>query len=301
MTGKSILQYILTGLIFVCAANALQAQTTAFTYQGKLTDSGTPQAVYQMEFRLFGSASGTDQIGATVTNPGVAVNQGVFSVLLDFGAPAFSGADRYLQISVRRSAGESFTILNPRQQLTSSPYAIRTLSAAQADVSLDANKLGGISANQYVTTSSVGNSFIRNSTAQQTGANFNIDGSGLFGGSVGIGISPFSGVKLDINGDMLVRTSGSGGNIQLGTPNTETGMSIAGATQRADIRFDGAMLKMLVGPAGAPLATSGIVVNTAGNVGIGTVTPRAKLDVSGNAVQDRGGLCRGQRNAGALL
>ena len=84
-----------------------------------------------MEFRLFGSPGGNDQIGGTITNPNVSVNQGVFTVNLDFdlGAAAFAGADRYLQIAVRRNAGESFVTLNPRQQITSSPYSIRTLSA----------------------------------------------------------------------------------------------------------------------------------------------------------------------------
>jgi len=173
------------GLMIFLFAVSIAAQTTVFTYQGKLTDNGIPQAIYQMEFRLFASAGGSDQIGATVTNTNVAVNQGVFTVNLDFGAAAFSGADRFLQISVRRSTNESFITLNPRQQITSSPYSIRTLSAAQADFALDSNKLGGVDANQYVTTSSVGNSFIRNSTTQQA-ANFNISGSGIFGGSVGI-------------------------------------------------------------------------------------------------------------------
>src|SRR5215210_4117907 len=108
MLKKSNLQRIFNGLIFVClTASASLAQTTVFTYQGKLTDSGTPQTIYQMEFKLFGSLSGADQIGGAITNPNVAVNQGVFTVNLDFGEPAFSGADRYLQISVRRSAGES--------------------------------------------------------------------------------------------------------------------------------------------------------------------------------------------------
>jgi len=117
------------------------AQTTVFTYQGKLTDNGTPQAIYQMEFRLFGSAVGNDQIGTTITNGNVAVNQGAFTVQLDFGAAAFPGADRFLEISVRRNTNEAYTILSPRQQISSSPYSIRTLSAASADA-LSGNCVG---------------------------------------------------------------------------------------------------------------------------------------------------------------
>jgi hypothetical protein len=280
MTEKSILQNVFVALIFVClTANTAFAQTTTFTYQGKLTDSGTPQTTYQMEFKLFGSAGGADQIGATITNTNISVNQGVFTVNLDFGAAAFPGADRFLQISVRRSASESFITLNPRQQITSSPYSIRTLSAAQADVALDSQKLGGVEASEYVTTSSVGNSFIKNSTTQQTGANFNIDGNGIVGGSVGIGVAPFAGVKLDVNGDTVIRTSGSGGNIQFGTPSAETGMTIVG-TNRADVRFDGSILKLLAGLGrNVPPATNGININTLGNVGVGTAAPTTKLTV----------------------
>ena len=263
-------------LLFLMATN-VWAQTTVFTYQGKLTDSGTPQAIYQMEFKLFGSAGGNDQIGATITNGNVAVNQGVFTVLLDFGAPAFPGADRFLQISVRRSTNESFVTLSPRQQIASSPYSIRTLSAAQADLALDSNKLGGVNASEYVTTTSVGNSFIKNATTQQT-ANFNISGNGFLGGNVGIGTTnPQS--KLEVNGEVAVTPGGSGGQIFFAAPNGETGMLIRG-TNRADIRFDGSTLKLLAGTStGAPISTNGIAISTAGNVGIGTTNPATKLQV----------------------
>jgi len=61
------------GLMIFLFAVSISAQTTVFTYQGKLTDTGTPQAIYQMEFRLFGSAGGADQIGATFSNASVSV------------------------------------------------------------------------------------------------------------------------------------------------------------------------------------------------------------------------------------
>lgn len=179
-------------------ANAAFAQTTAFNYQGKLTDANSPQAAYQMQFKLFDAAAGGTQIGSTIENPSVAVEQGVFAVKLDFGANVFTGADRFLEIAVRRSAGESYTVLTPRQQIASSPYSIRTISAQTADLALDSNKLGGINASEYVTNSTVGSSFIRNGTTLQTG-NFNISGNGLIGGSVGIGTNP-SAYRLDVLG-----------------------------------------------------------------------------------------------------
>lgn len=103
-SAKQIFTIIFCALLF--GAQSITAQTTVFNYQGKLTDSGAAQSIYQMEFRLFGSPGGADQIGDTISNPNVAVNQSVFAVSLDFGAAAFDGADRYLQISVRRNADE---------------------------------------------------------------------------------------------------------------------------------------------------------------------------------------------------
>ena len=59
--------------------------------------------------------------------------------------------------------------------------------------------------------------------------------------------------------------------VQFGSSNSETGMTIAGATGRADLRFDGTNLKLVAGPAGSiPLATNGINISTTGEVGIGT-------------------------------
>jgi len=110
------------------------AQTTAFTYSGKLTDNGNPASgTFDLQFALFDNAQGGAQIGSNQTVPGAAVSDGVFTVQLDFGVNAFPGANRFLEIGVRPGGVGSFAILAPRQQIASTPYAIRTLSAAAAD------------------------------------------------------------------------------------------------------------------------------------------------------------------------
>jgi hypothetical protein len=48
----------------------------------------------------------------------------LFTVTLDFGAAAFPGFDRWLEISVRTNGSGSFATLSPRQALTPTPYAI---------------------------------------------------------------------------------------------------------------------------------------------------------------------------------
>jgi hypothetical protein len=113
-----------------------EAQAGVFTYQGRLTDglvaaSGT----YEMQFSLWNAAAGPAQVGTTVTNNAVVVTNGIFTVELNFTAPnAFDGGGRWLEIAVRKASDPpGFTILAPRQSLTSSPYSIRTVSASSAD------------------------------------------------------------------------------------------------------------------------------------------------------------------------
>jgi hypothetical protein len=136
-------QLCVLAALLALAASVAQAQTSTFTYQGRLTDGGTPaNGTYDFQFKLYDTAtvgSGTLQGSPnTITNAAVNVTNGVFTVQLNFGASGFPGADRFLEINVRLSGGPSYTTLQPRQQLTSTPYAIRALSAASADTATSA-------------------------------------------------------------------------------------------------------------------------------------------------------------------
>ena len=51
---------------------------------------------------------------------------------------AFPGADRYLQITVKRPTDTNYTTLTPRQQFSSTPYAIQALNATTADTATTA-------------------------------------------------------------------------------------------------------------------------------------------------------------------
>src|SRR6266566_7303334 len=181
---------------FVCAwlfATNAAAQSTAFTYQGRLTDGGTPaNGNYDLQFTLWDSASGGSQIGATQALPAVQVSGGVFTVTLDFGANAFPGANRFLEISARLSGASSFTLLLPRQSITSTPYAVRSGNSTLADTATNASQLGGVGASQYVQTSDSrlsdsraptagSGNYIQNTTNPQAGSDFNISGNGTTG------------------------------------------------------------------------------------------------------------------------
>lgn len=275
--GRSLFVVLIAMLALASAADS---QTTTFTYQGNLTDGGNPaNGSFQMQFKLFDALSGGTQIGSTITNLPVTVSAGAFTARLDFGAPALTGANRWLEIAVRRNAGESYVTLSPREQIASSPYAVRTLSAAMAD---DSQKLGGVNASEYVTTANGNTQFIRNSSSPQT-ATFNITGNGLFGGQVGVNTPINPNFHLDVQGGVrsfspasshfVAETTGgtnSWARFYMRSPERSWFMG----TSRA---FNGNQLYIADETAGQIR----MAIATNGFVGINTSNPQAGLEVSG--------------------
>src|SRR5881394_2034930 len=119
---KNTTAFMIIALVILFGARHAGAQSSSFTYQGRLTDGGTAaNGNYDLQFALWDSASGGTQIGSTVTLNTVAVSNGVFNVSLDFGAGSFNGANRFLEISARPISGGAFTVLTPRQPVTATP------------------------------------------------------------------------------------------------------------------------------------------------------------------------------------
>jgi hypothetical protein len=102
------------------------ALSTAFTYQGQLRQGGSAaNGTCDFQFGLFDAVAAGNAIGTPQANTNVNVSNGLFTVQMDFGATAFTGANRWLEISVRCPAGGgTFTTLSPRQELTAAPYAL---------------------------------------------------------------------------------------------------------------------------------------------------------------------------------
>src|SRR4051794_16131733 len=99
------------------AAVAAHGLTSAFTFQGRLTDNGIgANGSYDIQLKLydtFSPGSGT-QIGGTLTFSGVAVMNGVFTVQPDFTPNAFQGADRFVEVAVKPAgSGTAFNVLSP--------------------------------------------------------------------------------------------------------------------------------------------------------------------------------------------
>ncbi len=287
MNRSYLFRPILIFTLALCLLNlSSNAQTTAFNYQGSLTDGGTPaNGSFLMQFKLFDALAGGTQIGATLNDVAVTAADGTFSAKLDFGSGALPGANRWLEIAVRRNASEAYVTLSPREQIASSPYAVRTLSAAVAD---DAQKLGGVNASEYLTTSSANNSFIRNSTQLQT-ANLHISGNGVFGGQVSINTPINPNFHLDILGGTRTYSPTSAHFVAETTGGTNTW---ARFYMRSPSRswflgtsnnFNGNQFYLADETAGQIR----MAVTTGGLVGIGTSNPQSALEVSGASAQQR--------------
>lgn len=121
-------------------AQASFAQSAAFTYQGQLKSSDTPaDGMHDFRFTLFDAAMDGAQIGTTQCVSDVQVVEGEFTATLDFGNQFVTPNERFLQIEVRRDNGLTcgniggFVVLSPRQLITAAPLATHARSAFGLD------------------------------------------------------------------------------------------------------------------------------------------------------------------------
>ncbi|MEN1728103.1 MAG: hypothetical protein AAGJ52_06650, partial [Pseudomonadota bacterium] len=122
---------------------ALQAQSqSAFTYQGTLLlDDQGISGQRDFEFSLWNAAQGGQQVGQTLNLSAVSLERGRFSVELDFGAESFNGEVRWLEIVV---ADQNDSVsLTPRQRITATPYALRSLTPTEDSLRLLSNLPAG--------------------------------------------------------------------------------------------------------------------------------------------------------------
>ena len=301
MLTKIRFVFVVAGLL-TCVWSA-RAQSTEFTYQGRLLSGDVPASgSYDFEFALFDADTGGNQLGSTFSLSAVNVNNGVFSVRIDFGNQ-FPGASRFLEIHVKEAGSATFAVLSPRQAISSAPYSIKSLNATNADsatnatnanTAVNATQLGGVGASQYVLTTDArltnqrpptANSinYIWNGTTQQAGSSFNITGNGLIGGSVGIGTTnPIT--KLYVAGGPISTDSLFGFQIRdtANPANTPFAMLnfFNSGTDLGLSNFRAAGIIFATNTTTGS-ATARMYVNNAGNVGINNMTPQDKLDVGG--------------------
>jgi hypothetical protein len=259
-------------LLALLTAPAL-AQSTSLTYQGRLDDAGQPaNGVYDLRFRLMNIDE--TQAGPTLCADNVQVQDGLFTVLIDFGSQFATTNTRSLEVQVRADSAPScadatgFTTLSPRQPITLAPAAQHAITAATAFSATSLSAPDG-SPNPAL--------FIDNS------------------GNAGMGtLAPTS--KLHI----------VGGDLEAGALGHEW-------VFHTRSHINGDFLQITDRDSGVAQFQRGLIIHQNGNIGIGTTAPAAKLHVMGEVRLHSSGnffalkspqadrILRGQVNANATV
>lgn len=111
------------------------------TYQGRLSDAGNPaNGQFDLQFQAFNTLTDGIAQSELIALEDVQVTNGIFTVPLFFGSTLINNFKaRFLQIGVR--AGNStgaFTVLTPRQPLTTVPFAVNAQTAFDVRLQLTA-------------------------------------------------------------------------------------------------------------------------------------------------------------------
>ena len=247
------------GVATLALTTAVAAQSTAFTYQGRLKNgSQLASGLHDFRFRLFDAASAGNQVGTTQCVDNILVTEGLFTSTIDFGQQFASPSPRFLEIEVRADTGldcsniGGFVVLAPRQALTAAPLA----SHARSAFSLDA---ADGSPQQAVFVDNAGKVGIGTTTPQ---ANLDVrtadQGVRIQGASAGVNNTAYLTFANGAGTDLGYIGDGSSGD-----------SSMYLTSYADDIH-----LFTAVGAA--------LTAKSAGNIGIGTTTPAAKLDVRGD-------------------
>jgi hypothetical protein len=225
MNRVTHLCFVSLACLLLSSGHLAQAQTTAFTYQGRLTEAGSPaNGNYDIRIQLYDAQTGGNVICGAQGSPNVSVVNGVFTLQLDFGSEACFpfGSNRYLEVAVRPTGSPNpHTILSPRQQILSVPYTLKSLkaqdanNATNAQLATNALSLGGFGASLYLRTNGDGSALtnlnaggitsgtlsearLSSNIARLDAANQTFTGNTFFGGNVGIGTSTPPQTKLTV-------------------------------------------------------------------------------------------------------
>lgn len=131
MNGKRGSSWWLVAASVLALAPAHAAPVgSAFTYQGVVEKNNLSiNGPCSLRFTLYDSPTNGLQVGAPNPNTlAVTPTNGLFTVTLDFGASAFDGNARWLEIAVQGPGDVGYTTLTPRQPVTPVPYALYALN-----------------------------------------------------------------------------------------------------------------------------------------------------------------------------
>ena len=111
-----------TGLCGGAQAQLIESHT----YQGRLNSGGAAaDGVHQVRLRVFNAAAGGALLAEQIRQKTfVSADSGLFTFDdLDFGNVFDTGADRWIEMSVRQGTSGVWTVLGPRQPVTAAPTA----------------------------------------------------------------------------------------------------------------------------------------------------------------------------------
>ncbi|TAL01896.1 MAG: hypothetical protein EPO07_07955 [Verrucomicrobia bacterium] len=182
---KTRLPLLLAATLLALTATARAQTASAFTYQGQLLASNAPaNGYFDLQFTLFAASAGGSAVGGPIAKPPILVSNGVFTTSLDYGAAAFTGSNRWLEIAVRPTGSvAAYTTLTPRQRISATPYALQATTVA--DGAITAAKLSpGAGAEGQVLKMS-GGSLAWGTAATGSGTVTSVaTGTGLIGGPI---------------------------------------------------------------------------------------------------------------------
>ena len=267
-----------------------RGQTTAFTYQGQLKQSGSPaNGTFSMTFSLFDALAAGTQQGPTLTFDGVGgnpapvgVTSGLFTVSLDFGAaPYAANQSRWLEIAV------GGTTLSPRQSLTPAPFALNTRginvsATGQVGIGVTPTAKFQIGGTAGVDGIKFPDGTLQTSATVGASGFWSASGTNIFNnntGTVGVGTGTPN-AKLHIAGGPAWTTNGWTKSL---ATNNATAMEFgygAGTTQYG-IGASQSQLWFFSTPTEATGAAANyyMTANSIGNVGIGVNSPLSRLDI----------------------
>ncbi len=323
------LRWCLTGLLPLAFSAAALAQTTVgtgFTYQGHLRRTapapigqGFPMDSADLRFSLWDDETAGNQIGSEVQLLNVPVENGLFTVTLDFGEQIFDGRARWLRVAVRAPHDPDnttfYAIMNPRQRINAAPYAL-ALPGLYTRPAVTPNLIGGHQSNA-VTDGVIGgtigggggsstSNLVTDNHGTVAGGNQNRAGNdtgttndaleATVGGgfnnratasraTVGGGLSnQATGSAATVGGGNGNNAGGANATIPGGNSNSAAGDYSFAAGRRAKANHAGAFVWADSTVADfLSTAANQFLIRAGGGVGINTAAPASDLSVAGDA------------------